>query len=429
MNILILGSGGREHALAAVLAGDCDPENDVIYVAPGNAGTLEFGENVNLVHEGPAIEAFCRRAGVELVVVGPENPLAAGIADHLGAAGIPVFGPTAACARIEASKLWAKTFMARHGIPTAAFQAFEHAAAARTYVEEAWTGSGMVIKADGLAGGKGVVVATTQEQAVGAVFSLMERKVLGEAGATLLIEERLEGPECTVLALVDGETYRLLPPAQDHKALYDGGRGPNTGGMGAVCPTPLVDAALQRRIATEILEPTLRGLAAEGLQYRGVLYLGLMLTADGPRILEFNCRFGDPEAQVVLPGIKNLREALLAAATGRLMDVQIRHDGRVRVCVVAAAPGYPERYVAGDTIEGLEEAVVVDGVTVFHAGTELCERRGFLTRGGRVLGITAEGADLAEAQERAYKAISRINFGQGGPHYRHDIGLASLVGV
>ncbi|MBM3267350.1 MAG: phosphoribosylamine--glycine ligase [Candidatus Sericytochromatia bacterium] len=427
MNILVLGGGGREHALAASLATQCDLETEVLYVAPGNAGTLECAENVNLPHEGPAIEAFCRRAGIDLVVVGPEAPLAAGLADHLTRAGIPVFGPTADCARLESSKLWAKAFMARHGVPTAAFQAFEHAAAARQYVEEAWTGAGMVIKADGLAGGKGVVVASTREQAIGAVFSLMERKVVGEAGGTLLVEERLVGPECTVLAIVDGQTYRLLPPAQDHKALYDGHRGPNTGGMGAVCPTPVVSADMLARIAAEIVEPTLAGLAAEGLAYRGVLYAGLILTAEGPRVLEFNCRFGDPEAQVVLPGVANLRDVLLAAATGRLAEVPVDHDGTVRVCVVAAAPGYPESYESDDTIEGLEEAVVVEGVTVFHAGTRLCERRGFLTRGGRVLGVTAEGADLAEAQSRAYQAMARINFGRGGPHYRHDIGVAALV--
>ena len=429
MNILILGGGGREHALAWSLARDLDPDNDVLYVAPGNAGTIEHAENVRLPHSGPEVADFCRRAAVDLVVVGPEAPLAEGIVDHLHGAGIRVFGPSAAGARLESSKLWAKAFMSRHGIPTARFASFDGPGAARAHVEEAWSPGGLVIKADGLAAGKGVVVAETQEQAVGAIFSLMERKILGDAGATVLIEERLEGPECTVLALTDGQAYRLLPPAQDHKALYDGGRGPNTGGMGAVCPTPVVGPDVFTAIEREIVAPTVSGLAAEGLPYRGVLYFGLILTAEGPRVLEFNCRFGDPEAQAVLPGIANLREVLLAVAEGRLADVEVAHDGRVRVCVVAAAPGYPETPAEEDAIEGLEEAVVVEGVTVFHAGTHLCERRGFLTRGGRVLGVTAEGASLAEAQERAYKAMHRISFGNGGPHFRHDIGVPTLVGA
>jgi phosphoribosylamine--glycine ligase len=427
MNILILGGGGREHALACSLARDLDPENDVLYVAPGNAGTIEHAENVRLPHSGPAVADFCRRAEVDLVVIGPEAPLAEGIVDHLEEAGVKAFGPSAAGARLESSKLWAKAFMARHGIPTARYASFEGPGLARAHVEETWTSAGLVIKADGLAAGKGVVVAQTQEQAVGAIFSLMERRILGDAGATILIEERLEGPECTVLALTDGRTYRMLPPAQDHKALFDGGRGPNTGGMGAVCPTPAVTPDILARIEQDIVAPTVAGLSAEDLPYRGVLYFGLILTAEGPRVLEFNCRFGDPEAQAVLPGIANLRDVLLAVAEGRLGDVEVSHDGRVRVCVVAAAPGYPETPAEEDAIEGLEEAVIVEGVTVFHSGTQLCERRGFLTKGGRVLGVTAEGASLAEAQERAYKAMHRISFGNGGPHFRHDIGVPNLV--
>ena len=424
MNILILGGGGREHALAAVLARDLDPETDTLYVAPGNAGTLEHAENVRLAHEGPEIVAFCRRASIDLVVVGPEAPLAGGVVDDLQEAGILDFGPCAAGDRLEA-----KNFMARHHIPTAAFRAFDNPTEARAYVEESWSPAGMVIKADGLAAGKGVIVATTQEQAIGAIFSLMERKILGEAGSSILIEERLEGPECTVLAITDGDTYRILPAAQDHKALYEGGRGPNTGGMGAVCPTPVVDAEVLARIEREVFEPAINGLAIEGVPYKGVLYAGMILTPAGPKVLEFNCRFGDPEAQVVLPGIRNLRELLYAAAKCNLGDMPVDHDGRVRVCVVAAAPGYPEDPASDDTIEGLEEAVMIDGVTVFHAGTALCEKRGFLTRGGRVLGVMAEGADLPEAQDRAYGAIHRINFGNGGPHFRKDIGAPSLVGA
>lgn len=429
MNILILGGGGREHALAASLARDLDPETDTLYVAPGNAGTLEHAENVRVAHDGAEVVAFCRRAGIDLVVVGPEAPLAAGVVDALDEAGIKAFGPCAAGSRLEASKLWAKHFMARHRIPTASFRSFENPSEARAYVEQNWTAAGMVIKADGLAAGKGVVVATTLEQAIGAIFSLMERKILGEAGSAVLIEERLEGPECTVLALTDGDTLRVLPPAQDHKALYEGGRGPNTGGMGAVCPTPVVDAEMLSRIEREVMEPVVNGLAIEGVPYKGVLYAGIILTSDGPKVLEFNCRFGDPEAQAVLPGIRNLRALLEAVAEGRLREVEVDHDGLVRVCVVGAAPGYPEGHASDDTIEGLEEAVMVEGVTVFHAGTRLCAERGFLTSGGRVLGVTAEGADLAEAQDRAYGAMHRINFGQGGPHFRRDIGAPSLVGA
>ena len=429
MTILILGGGGREHALCWALARDLDPEVDTVLAAPGNGGTLEVADNVRLACVGPEVVAFCAKYEVDTVVVGPEGPLAAGVVDALRGAGIRTFGPTRAAARLESSKTWAKEFMGRYGIPTAKFEVFSDAAGARAYIESAWTPAGLVVKADGLASGKGVVVCSTQEEAIGAVFSFMERRTLGDAGSTVLVEERLEGPEVSILAFTDGHTYRLLPPAQDHKALYDGGKGPNTGGMGAVCPTPLVDFATLGAIEAAVIKPAVAGLSAEGLDYRGILYAGIILTKDGPKVLEFNCRFGDPEAQVLIPGLRNLRELLEATAEGRLEDVKVEHDGKIRVCVVATAPGYPEEPAVGEAIEGLEEAIVMEGVTIFHAGSALDADRGFVTRSGRVLGVTAEGSDLAEAQDRVYKAIHRISFGGGGPHFRHDIGVSSLVGV
>ncbi len=426
MKVLILGSGGREHALAQTIASVLNPEHDALLVAPGNGGTLSVADNLKMPADLPA---FCQQQSIDLVIIGPEGPLAAGAADALRAAEIPVFGPGAAGARLEASKVFAKEFMGRHGIPTAPYEVFDDPVAARAYVEGCWSEQGLVVKADGLAGGKGVVVAVTRQEAIGAIFSLMERRVAGEAGARVLVEPRLEGTELSILALVDGEHHVLLPPAQDHKTLFEGGRGPNTGGMGAVAPTPVVTPQWLDRIDREIVAPAVAGLAREGIAYRGVLYAGVMVTEQGPQVLEFNCRFGDPEAQVIVPGIARCLEVLAATASGRLAEVVVRHDQRVRVCVVAAAPGYPDAPALGDAIDGLDEAVMLPGVTILHAGTKLDPRRGFVTSGGRVLGVVGEGEDLAQAQERAYAAIHRISFEAGGPHFRHDIGLGGLVGV
>ncbi|MBU6429220.1 MAG: phosphoribosylamine--glycine ligase [Cyanobacteria bacterium REEB65] len=426
MRVLLLGAGGCEHALAQAIFRSLDTEKDTLLVAPGNAGTLAFGDNVRLPDD---LVTFCRDQAVDLVVLGSAEAMVRGEGDRLREAGIPVFGPGAQGARLEASKSFAKEFMARHGIPTPSSRVFEDPAAARDYLESHWNSEGLVVKADGLAGGRGTIVALTPKEAIGAIFSFMERKVLGAAGERVLIEPRREGPELSVLVVIDGERYALLPAAQDHKTRFEGGRGPNTGGMGAIAPTRLGTDEILAQIEREIVEPTVSGLVRDGIDYRGVLYFGVMLTEACPEVLEFNCRFGDPEAQVVLPGIADVLGLLEACASGSLVPSRVRHDGKVRVCIVGAAPGYPEEPLIGQAIDGLDEAVLLPGITVFHDGTRLCRQRGFLTHGGRVLGVTAEGEDLLEAQERAYKAVHRISFEAGGPYFRHDIGVGSLAGV
>ncbi|NJR67207.1 MAG: phosphoribosylamine--glycine ligase [Synechococcales cyanobacterium CRU_2_2] len=438
MNVLVVGNGGREHALAWALLQSSQVKQ--VFCAPGNGGTATQARCVNLpigVMEFEAIAQAAQTHDVKLLVIGPEVPLAQGITDYLQARGLAVFGPTQAGAQLEASKAWAKALMQSAQVPTAASKTFQQANAAKAYVRA--QGVPIVVKADGLAAGKGVTVATTvaeAEAAIDAAFS----GVFGDAGKLLVIEDCLEGAEASVLALTDGKTIRTLAPAQDHKRIGEGDTGPNTGGMGAYAPAPLVTPALQQRIQAEVLEPTLRALQARGIDYRGILYAGLMITPEGePQVIEFNCRFGDPETQVVLPLLETpLIDLLLACVEQRLDELPALtwRDG-VSACVVAAAGGYPGAYRKGDRITGLDQATA-RGAIVFHAGTQSEETQAqtkqiqteqIQTNGGRVLAVTALGDDFDAAFARAYAALDTIKFDE--MYYRHDIGyqVRTLVGA
>jgi phosphoribosylamine--glycine ligase len=416
MKVLVIGGGGREHALVWKLSQS--PRVEKIYCAPGNPGIAELAECVAVAAtDVPALTAFARQQQVDLTVVGPEAPLCAGLADAFAAHGLVVFGPKRAAARLEGSKAFAKAFLQRHGVPTAAAAIFDNAADARAHVRR--QGAPIVVKADGLAAGKGVIVAATVAEAEAAIAAIMEQRVFGEAGRQVVIEECLRGEELSVMALVDGRTVRILEAAQDHKRVGDGDRGANTGGMGAYSPTGLA-------VETgEIFQRTLAGLQAEGLDYRGVLYAGLMLTADGPKVLEFNCRFGDPETQVLVPRMDfDLAEACWATATGRLAEVPLRWKSEAAVCVVMAAGGYPGAFERGRPIAGLKDAAALAKVQVFHAGTRRRADGQVVTDGGRVLGVTAWDATLPAAVQRAYAAVVRIEF--AGAHYRRDIAARAL---
>lgn len=420
MRVAVIGAGGREHALADALRRS--PSVRDVMALPGSDGMAADGIRCleGDPSDHPGVVARLREARADLAVIGPEEPLAAGLADALRAAGIPCFGPSARAAEIEASKAFAKRFMQRHGIPTAPGVVFDDPAEAERFVAAA--GRPLVVKADGLAGGKGVVVAATPEEALAAVDALMRRGRFGAAGRRVVVEERLAGRELSAIALTDGEEVLLLPPARDHKALHDGDRGPNTGGMGAYCPVPDADPALLARVEREVLRPAVRGLAAEGRPFRGALYAGLMVVNGTPYVLEFNCRLGDPEAQAILPLLEGDLAALLAACAagpggglGQVAPVQAKGAA---VCVVLASPGYPERPATGLPIAGLEEAQAMAGVRVYHAGTRRAPQ-GWVTAGGRVVGVTGLGADLAEARGRAYAAAERIRF--PGRQLRRDI--------
>ena len=422
INILLLGSGGREHALAVKLAES--PRCGELYVAPGNGGTLEVGENVALDENDPAAVAdFARAAEVGLVVIGPEAPLVAGVADAVREAGIACFGPGAAGAQMEGSKKFSKELMARAGIPTAAYGSFTDEESALAYVRE--QGAPVVVKADGLAAGKGVVVASTLEEAEEAVRACFAG-AFGKAGATVVIEECLTGPECSLLAFTDGKTVRPMATSQDHKRALEGDLGPNTGGMGVYSPVPIVTEAEHAEME-RIMEATVAELAAEGIDYRGCLYGGFMLTEDGPKVLEFNARFGDPETQVVLPRLKNdLVEVMLACAEQRLDEVELSWRPEWAVSVVLTSAGYPGSYEKGKVITGVEDAAAMDGVTVYHAGTAVNEAGELVTSGGRVLDVTALGETFEAARDLAYEACEKIDF--EGKTLRHDIGLRALRG-
>ena len=424
MKALVVGGGGREHALAWKLAQS--PLAAEVLVAPGNAGTAAEPGVRNLPVAADDLDgllAAARGEQVGLTVVGPEAPLAAGLADRFEAAGLPVFGPSAAAARLESSKGYCKDFLRRHGIPTAAYRRVDSPAAAARCLRERADGP-VVVKADGLAAGKGVVVAADRAEALAAADAMLAGGRLGAAGRTLVIEDFLAGEEASFICMADGEEALPLAGSRDHKARDDGGRGPNTGGMGAYSPTPLLDAALERRALEEIVRPTLRGLAAEGVRYRGFLYAGLMIDAAGaPKVLEYNCRLGDPEAQPVLLRLRSdLLAACLAAAGGRLGEIALDWDPRPALGVVLAARGYPGAPATGAPIAGLAAAAAEPDVKVFHAGTA---RRGgaAATAGGRVLCACALGADLAAARARAYRAADRIEF--EGKFCRRDIGAAA----
>ncbi len=420
MNILLLGSGGREHALAWKMA--ASPLADRLYCAPGNAGIAREAECVALdIADHGAMIAFCREHRIDLVVVGPEAPLCAGIVDDLEAAGIKAFGPTRAAARLEGSKGFTKDLCRANGIPTAAYERFRAADPAKTYLRG--HGAPIVVKADGLAAGKGVVVAQTVAEAEAAV-DMMFGGGLGEAGGEVVIEEFLTGEEASFFALCDGDTAMALTTAQDHKRAFDGDQGPNTGGMGAYSPAPNIDDAISARVMAEIIIPTLRAMRAMGAPYKGVLYAGLMITADGPKLIEYNARFGDPETQVLMLRLmSDIVPALLASRDGQLKSFDLRWYPDPALTVVMAAKGYPGDYARGSVIEGLDDAAKVEGVEIFHAGTKADGSR-ILANGGRVLNVSAIGKTVREAQARAYEAISRIRWPEG--FYRHDIGWRAV---
>src|SRR5580692_4064303 len=420
MNILLLGSGGREHALAWKMA--ASPLADRLYCAPGNAGIAREAECVALdIADHGAVIAFCREHRIDLVVVGPEAPLCAGIVDELEAAGIKAFGPTRAAARLEGSKGFTKDLCRANGIPTAAYERFLAAGPAKAYVRA--HGAPIVVKADGLAAGKGVVVAQTVAEAEAAI-DMMFGGGLGEAGGEVVIEDFLAGEEASFFALCDGATAIALTTAQDHKRAFDGDQGPNTGGMGAYSPAPNIDDAMSARVMAEIITPTLRAMQAMGAPYKGVLYAGLMITADGPKLIEYNARFGDPETQVLMLRLmSDLVPALLASRDGQLKSFDLRWYPDPALTVVMAAKGYPGDYGRGSVIEGLDDAAKVEGVQIFHAGTR-AEGGKILANGGRVLNVSAIGKTVREAQARAYEAISRIRWPEG--FYRHDIGWRAV---
>jgi phosphoribosylamine---glycine ligase len=423
MRVLLIGNGGREHALAWKLADS--PRVKALYALPGNPGTAQVADNVPDVSatDFDGITRFVRNNAIDFVVIGPEDPLAAGLADRVAAMGVKVFGPTREAARVEADKWFAKELMRHQSIPTAEARSFTDAAAAEEYVRH--RDQPVVVKAAGLAKGKGVSVCYRPSDALEAVDAFMRKKVHGDAGARVVIEELLTGPECSILAFVDRRNIYLMEPSQDHKPVDDGDTGPMTGGMGAYSPTPVVTDVLLRQIEKDILVPAVDGLVREGIEYRGVLYAGLMLTPSGPRVLEFNCRFGDPETQPLMMRLRSdLLEVMLAVAEGRLDQVTLKWDPRPALCVVATSRGYPGKYPTGVPISGIEQADSIPDVKVFHAGTRADGKR-VLTDGGRVLGVTALGATTAEAQRRAYHAISHVQF--DGMHYRKDIGWRAVA--
>jgi len=419
MKILVIGGGGREHALIWKLRES--PEVQQIYCAPGNAGIAALADCVP-IEPTSLVEAadFAEKLRIDLTVVGPELPLTLGIVDEFGKRGLPIFGPTRAASEIEGSKAFAKEFLARHSIPTARHETVTSLEAARRQLTGRETRYPLVLKVDGLAAGKGVVIARNRDEAEAFAREVLEARVYGNAGDRLLIEEDLEGREASFFALCDGRRIVPLVGCQDYKRLGDGDAGPNTGGMGALSPTPRLDPEMFQRVVREVILPTVSGLAAEGRPYRGVLYAGLMLCADGPKVLEFNARFGDPETQVLMPRLKgDLLPALMAAATGTLEETHLEWRREACVTVVAAAHGYPGRYETGRPIEGIPEAEMLDGVAVFQAGTRL-EGNQTVTVGGRVLAVSALGADGGQAAERAYGGLGRIKF--DGMVFRTDIG-------
>ena len=420
MNILLIGSGGREHALAWSIS--ASPLCDRLFVAPGNPGTARLGTNVVLdVADHRAVIDFCRTMAIDFVVVGPEGPLVAGLVDDLESAGIKAFGPGKQAAQLEGSKAFTKDLCAEFGIPTAAYRRFTDAQAAKAYIRQ--NSVPIVVKADGLAAGKGVVVATTAEEAEDAI-DMMLGGGFGEAGAEVVIEAFLDGEEASFFALCDGVTALPFGTAQDHKRVGDGDEGPNTGGMGAYSPAAVLTPELQARVMRDIIEPTLAGMRARGTPYTGILYAGLMLTDNGPQLIEYNARFGDPETQVLLPRLKSdLVTALLAATDGALKTISLQWADKAALTVVMAAKGYPGAFERGSDIDEIADAEALDHVLVFHAGTKQDGDR-ILANGGRVLNVTAIGRTITEAQRRAYEAVSKIEWEEG--FCRGDIGWRAV---
>ena len=418
MKILVIGSGGREHAIVRKLKES--PLVEALYCAPGNGGISRDAEcfPVNAMDKEGML-ALAQEKQVDLVFVAPDDPLAAGMVDFLEEAGIPCFGPNAAAAQIEASKVFSKNLMKRYGIPTAQYEVFADPAAALAYCQ-AQGKYPVVIKADGLALGKGVVIAQNQEEAKAALHSIMEDKIFGESGAQVVVEEFLTGPEVSVLAFTDGKTLKPMVSSMDHKRAFDGDKGPNTGGMGTISPNPFYTEEVAKECLEKIFLPTVEAMKAEGRPFKGCLYFGLMLTPDGPKVIEYNSRFGDPETQVVLPRLKSdLAQIVEAVAQEKLAEVDIQWDEQACACVVMASGGYPGSYPKGLEIHGLDAEGQAQGVTVYHAGTKLEDGK-FLTNGGRVLGVTALGDTLEDALAHSYEAVKGITFEHC--HYRTDIG-------
>lgn len=431
MKVLIVGSGGREHALAWKIGSS--PRVKAVYVAPGNAGTALDAVNVPIeATDSPALIRFCQQQSIDLVVVGPEVPLVAGLVDDLQEAGIRAFGPSKIAAQLEGSKVFCKDLLRSADIPTADYQSFRNQYDAARYIKDRYTEPEapcpVVVKADGLAAGKGVIVCATRSEALEAIVRIAGNREFGAAGDRLIIEERLQGPEVSVLAITDGSTILTLPPAQDHKAAYDGDRGPNTGGMGAYCPATIVDAELMSRIEETILVPIVHAMKRSRRPFRGVLFAGLMLTPTGPKVLEFNVRFGDPECQTLLIRLESdLVDILEAVVDGRLGEIEPpRWDPRPSLCVVMASDGYPGDFEKGLPISGLDRAAEVDGVKVFHAGTKLQSDGQVVTAGGRVLGVTAVGGTISAAKLQAYTAVREIRW--PGAWCRKDISDKALGG-
>lgn len=419
MRILVVGRGGREHAIVWALKQS--PKADEIYCAPGNAGIAAMAECVDIDEKDfEGLGQFAKEKEIDLVVVGPEDPLFAGAVDFFKAQGIPAFGPDQAAAEIEGSKVFAKKLMKDYNIPTAKYASFDNYEEALTYLRE--QGAPIVIKADGLAAGKGVTVAQTLAEAEAALSQMMNEKVFGDAGNRVVIEEFLQGQEMSILAFVDGEIVRPMVPSQDHKPIFDGDRGPNTGGMGTYSPVPHIPQSIVDEAVTTILKPAAKAMVQEGRPFRGVLYAGLMITEEGPKTVEFNCRFGDPETQVVLPRLKtDLLDIFLATVNGQLAELDIQWREEAAVCVVLASGGYPGSYRKGDPITGLDS---VEDAIVFHAGTALNDKGQIVTNGGRLLGVTSIGNDIESAREKAYCAVEQIHY--EGKHYRTDIAEKAL---
>ena len=420
MKVLIIGSGGREHAIAWKVAQSSKVKE--IFAAPGNPGIGKIGKCIPILPtEIHKLVEFAKEKEIDLTIVGPEAPLVAGIVDEFEKAGLKIFGPSKAAAQLEGSKSFAKEMMKKYGVPTAEYRVFNDPEDAKDFVRK--KGVPIVVKADGLAAGKGVTVARTLEEALVAIDKIMVKKVFGKSGNRIVIEEYLEGEEASYLVITDGESFVPLATAQDHKAVFDGDRGPNTGGMGAYSPAYVLSKDMEKKVQEEIVKPILRGMKKEGNPFRGVLYVGLMITSDGPKVLEFNVRFGDPEAQVILRRLEDdLVEIAERTIDGKLPS-KLTWKPETSMCVVLASKGYPGSYEKGKEILGVEEAEAIPSVVVFHAGTAV-ENGKLVTNGGRVLNVTALGKDAKEARDTAYKAVEKISF--DGMHYRRDIGLKAL---
>lgn len=424
MNVLVIGSGGREHALVWKMRQSKKVKK--LFCAPGNAGIAQEAECVNIQPDNiDGLLSFAKEKKIDLTIVGPELPLSLGIVDKFEETGLRIFGPTASAARLEYSKAFAKEMMAKCNIPTAAFKTFTSLYEAKEYIKE--KGVPLVIKADGLAAGKGVVVAESVDEAINAIADMMDKKIFGGAGKKVVIEDCLKGEEASFMVFTDGTTIVPMVSAQDHKRVFDFDKGPNTGGMGAYSPAPVVTDALADRVIKEVFKPLLSGLKKDGIIYKGVLYAGLMIDDNQLNVLEFNCRFGDPEAQPILFRLKSdIIEIMEAIIDNKLSEADVEWNQDTSVCVVIASKGYPGNYEKGDVITGIDNAEKITGIKVFHAGTAKKDNN-IVTAGGRVLGVTASGIDINEAVKTAYKAIERIRF--EGMHFRRDIASKALMAV